>query len=48
MHVDYTLYEGRQCLGLPVLTMQRGQVLVENGVLKGQPGSGKYLPRQEG
>jgi dihydropyrimidinase len=48
LHVDYTLYEGRQCLGLPVLTMQRGQVLVENGVLTGRPGSGHYLPRQGG
>ncbi len=40
----YTLYEGRQCLGKPVLTMQRGKVLVENGEMKGTPGIGKFLP----
>jgi len=40
----YTLYEGRQCLGKPVLTMQRGKVVVENGEMKGSPGIGKFLP----
>lgn len=45
LNADYTLHEGRHCLGLPVLTMQRGQVLVENGELKGRLGSGAYLPR---
>jgi dihydropyrimidinase len=46
LNADYTLHEGRHCLGMPVLTMQRGQILVENGELKGRPGSGNYLPRQ--
>jgi dihydropyrimidinase len=46
LSADYTLYEGRHCLGRPMLTMQRGRVLMENGELKGRPGSGKYLPRQ--
>lgn len=40
----YTVYEGRKCLGKPVLTMQRGRVLVENGEMKGSPGTGKFLP----
>jgi dihydropyrimidinase len=40
----YTLYEGRNCLGKPVLTMQRGKIIVENGELKGTPGIGKFLP----
>ena len=40
----YTVYEGRRCLGRPVLTMQRGRVLVENGEAKGTPGIGKFLP----
>lgn len=39
----YTLYEGRKCLGKPVLTMQRGKVLVEGGEMKGKPGEGKFL-----
>ena len=40
----YTLYEGRKCLGRPVLTIQRGRILVENGEMKGTPGTGKFLP----
>ncbi len=44
--VHYTVYEGRKCLGKPVLTMQRGKVLVENGEMKGVPGIGKFLPTQ--
>jgi dihydropyrimidinase len=39
----YTLYEGRRCLGKPVLTMQRGKILVEDGEMKGKPGEGKFL-----
>ena len=39
----YTLYEGRRCLGMPVLTMQRGRILIEDGEMKGKPGGGKFL-----
>lgn len=39
----YTVYEGRKCLGRPVLTMQRGKILVENGEMKGSSGIGKFL-----
>ena len=42
--VHFTVYEGRQCLGKPVLTMQRGKVIVENGEMKAKPGEGKFLP----
>ena len=40
---SYTLYEGRQCLGRPVLTIQRGRILIEEGQMKGKPGDGKFL-----
>jgi dihydropyrimidinase len=40
----YTLYEGRRCLGKPILTIQRGKVLVEDGEMKGKPGEGRFLP----
>ena len=36
----YTLYEGRTCLGRPVLTMQRGRILIEDGALKRKPWRG--------
>lgn len=39
----YTLYEGRRCLGKPILTMQRGKILVEDGEMKGKPGEGKFI-----
>jgi dihydropyrimidinase len=39
----YTLYEGREVTGAPVLTMQRGKALVENGRLVAQPGRARFL-----
>jgi len=43
---NYTLYEGRECLGRPVWVMQRGRVLIEDGQLVGAPGQARYLPTQ--
>jgi dihydropyrimidinase len=42
---DYTPYEGWEVKGWPVLTMLRGNVLVENGKLAAEPGTGRYIPR---
>jgi D-hydantoinase len=42
---DYTPYEGWEITGWPVLTMLRGNVLVEKGRLVAEPGTGKYVPR---
>lgn len=39
----YTLYEGRRCRGKPVLVIQRGRILIENGEMKGEPGQGEFL-----
>jgi dihydropyrimidinase len=39
----YTLYEGREVTGAPVLTMQRGQIIVEEDELKAEPGAGRFL-----
>ena len=44
LKADYCMYEGRECLGAPVLVMQRGKVIVENGEFKAEPGQGEYLP----
>ncbi len=43
---DYTVFEGRECLGAPVLVMLRGNILVEKGKLKAVSGLGQYLPRK--
>jgi dihydropyrimidinase len=42
---DYNLYEGTEVTGSPELVLLRGQVLVENGELVGQPGSGQFVRR---
>jgi dihydropyrimidinase len=39
----YTLYEGRKCIGKPILTMQRGRIVVENGEATGRPGDGRFF-----
>jgi len=41
----YTPFQGWQVTGKPVLTMLRGQVLVEQGQLHQGPGYGRYLHR---
>jgi len=42
---DYTPYEGWEIKGWPVLTMLRGNIIVQGGELKARPGLGKYIPR---
>ena len=41
----FTLYEGRECLGRPVMSFQRGKPVLVNGELKVQAGDGVFLPR---
>ena len=40
---DYTMYEGRRCLGAPELVMQRGEVLLEDGELLVTKGRAQFL-----
>jgi dihydropyrimidinase len=42
---DYTPYAGREIVGWPVLTLVRGQMIVDDGQLVGPKGHGAYLPR---
>ena len=44
-NVDYTPYEGMRVRGAPVMTVSRGEVIVENGVFLGEPGRGRFLRR---
>jgi dihydropyrimidinase len=44
---DYTPYEGLDVTGWPVLTMVRGRVVVDDGILVGAKGHGTYLPRSK-
>jgi dihydropyrimidinase len=43
---DYTPWEGREVAVWPSLTVLRGRVAVEDGVLHAPQGGGRYLPRK--
>lgn len=43
--VGYTPYEGRRIRGWPDLVISRGRVVIENGALNADPGTGRFLPR---
>jgi len=45
---SYCAYEGRDVVGVPVLTMQRGDVLVERGELLAGPGRARFLATRAG
>lgn len=41
---DFSIYEGWEVKGYPVLTMLRGNVVMEDGKVVGKPGIGRYIP----
>ncbi|MBI3964379.1 MAG: amidohydrolase family protein [Chloroflexi bacterium] len=41
----FSLYDGQTLKGWPVQTIVRGQVVMNDGQIVGQPGHGRYLPR---
>ena len=43
--IDYTPYEGLEVTGWPVATIRRGEVVMREGKVQSEPGSGRYLPR---
>jgi dihydropyrimidinase len=43
-NVDYTPYEGMTLRGWPKITLSRGEIVCNDGVLSGQPGRGQFLP----
>jgi dihydropyrimidinase len=43
---DYTLYEGKAVRGAPRTVMLRGDLLVENEIFVGRPGTGQFLRRK--
>jgi dihydropyrimidinase len=45
---SYTAYEGRDVVGTPILTMQRGEILAERGELRARPGRARFLATQAG
>jgi dihydropyrimidinase len=45
LNVDYSMFAGRKGMGAPILVMQRGRVLMQQGKLQARAGQGKYLQR---
>jgi dihydropyrimidinase len=43
--VDYNLYEGTEVTGMPETVLVRGQLVIENGELVAQPGTGQFVKR---
>ncbi len=42
-NAGYTLFEGRECLGKPWMTFQRGRRIFDRMQIAARPGDGKYL-----
>lgn len=41
----YTVFAGRRMRGWPVMTISRGEVIVESGECVAEPGRGRFVPR---
>jgi dihydropyrimidinase len=44
-NADYSVYEGRQVTGWPVVTLRRGEVVFRDDQVVGAPGSGQVVQR---
>jgi len=44
--IDYSIYDGITTEGYPVLTLSRGEVVMEDGEFTGTRGRGKFVPRR--
>ena len=45
-NMDYTPFEGWSVTGWPTVVLSRGQRVIADGKLKGEPGHGQYVARQ--
>lgn len=43
--IDYNVFEGFQCTGLPRITLNRGRIAWKEGDLRAEKGDGKYIER---
>jgi len=43
-NADFTLFEGKEVTGAAVFSMQRGEVLIENGQFRRKQGNARFLP----
>ena len=45
---DYSIWEGFECRGYPIMTLLRGKVIVEDEKLVGDPEDGRWISRRVG
>lgn len=45
-NISYCLHDGMTVKGLPVMTISRGEVIVEDGKFKGEKGRGQFVKRE--
>jgi dihydropyrimidinase len=43
--IDYTPFEGMEVTGWPVTTIRRGEVVMKDGLVQAEPGTGQFLAR---
>jgi dihydropyrimidinase len=43
--IDYNVFEGFRCTGLPRATLSRGEITWLDGALRAEAGAGQYVPR---
>jgi dihydropyrimidinase len=43
--IEYNVFEGFECRGLPIVTLSRGRVAWKDGQVRAQKGEGQYVPR---
>lgn len=46
MEANYSIWEGWEVRGWPVMTMLRGKIMVEDGQLQGSPHDGQWVKRK--
>ncbi|KAH0617503.1 hypothetical protein JD844_015844 [Phrynosoma platyrhinos] len=44
--IDFNIFEGMVCHGVPVVTISRGRVVYQSGVFHVAAGEGRYIPRK--
>jgi dihydropyrimidinase len=43
--IEYNVFEGFECRGLPIVTLSRGRVAWKDGQVRARKGEGQYVPR---
>ena len=44
--MDFNIFEGMECHGVPVYVITRGKVVVDKGKVNVTRGSGRFIPRK--